>query len=339
MIPYVKIYTQNPVNFYDEYELTEDELSRLYDMFEKGEDQDATDIFIQRFILPPAAKYQDTITSYLEKIDFGIFDKTDSNNLSRNINYLTLGLIAVIKNNYSKYVKNVYGKSVLKRNKITFPDVKNSIINEVIENFIEHFQTALYNTNTFTINAMRTLQRELIAENYKLSKMDLSADTINTIIKNFKASLRTRYPAIYKAIQKKNIVVVSRMTPDGIKFMHYKLDYYIDMSVRATLLNVDRTSVQVMAIANDEPVVEYYLSDNRAVKKDREICQQILTNKIYGRSILAVDDNTAKRLGIMSIDEAKSTPDYAMGINCRHSIRRLDKAYLNQIDKLLQEAA
>jgi hypothetical protein len=91
-----------------------------------------------------------------------------------------------------------------------------------------------------------------------------------------------------------------------------------------------------MALANDEKVLEFYLSDNRAVKKDRESCQQVLAKNILGKSILATDDITAKKLGIMSIDELRAQPDMPLTYNCRHSFRRLPQEYLNKIEELLK---
>lgn len=339
MIPHVDIYIKNPVNFYNEYELTEDELAWLFMMFEEGKGQDATDIFIQQFILPPGTKCQDVILSYMGDADSGIFEQKDTNSLIRNITLLILGLIVLLKKNYSKYIKSVYAPQILKKNELTNVDVKDSIINEVISKFEESVQGTLTETGIFVVNAIRTLQREFIVENFRLIKTKVPEEAMSVIIKQFKASLRTKYPAIYKAIEDRNVVTVSRMTEQGIKSMHYKMDYYIDMNVRATILNVDRYSVQIMALANDEKVVGYRLMDDRLVKRDREICQQILANKRFGLSILATDDDTAQKLGIMSIDEAKSTPDFAMGPNCRHGIYRLSQDFLNQINEFLRRVA
>jgi hypothetical protein len=339
MIPNVEIYIKNPVNFYNKYELTEDELAWLYMMHEEGKGQEATDIFIQQFILPPATKYQDVLISYMGQADSGILEQKETNNLSRNITALTLGLIALLNSNYSKYVKNVYAPQIMKDSGLTDTEVRNSVMNEVVSRFQETVQIALSQTGTFVNNSIKTLQREFIAENFSLRKSELSADAINQIISNFKVSLRKKYPKFYKAIEERNIITTARMTEAGVRFTRFKIDYYLDMVIRDSILNIDRNSVQIMALANSEAVVGYRLMDDRNVKKDREICQEILNNKILGMSLLAVDDLTAKKLGIMSVDEAKATPDFAMGYNCRHGIYRLPQDFLNRIDDLLKEVA
>jgi len=339
MIPYADVYIKNPVNFYNEYELTEDELAWLNMMHEEGNGQAAVDILISKFILPPSIKYQDVIISYMGSADSGIFEQKDTNNLARNITLLTLGLISIINNNYSKYIKSVHAPQIFKDNKLTNDEVKNSVMNEVISKFSEAIQNILSQTSIFAVSSIRSLQRELIAENFRLMKTKVGAEYADELIKRFKKSLRNKYPSVYKAIEDKNIITVSRMTEDGIKSLHYKIDYYLDMNIRSAVFNIDRNSVQIMAVANDEKVVGYHLIDNRDVKIDREICQIILANKRFGISILATDDATASKLGIMSIDEAKSTPDYAMGPWCRHGIYRLSSDYLNKINVLLEEGA
>ncbi len=339
MIPHVDVYTKDPVNFYNEYELTEDELAWLFMMYEEGKGQNATDIFIEQFILPPSTKYQNIILSYLAIIDSGLLDPKEESKLVRNITLLTLGFITLLKDNYSKYIKSVYAPHIFKNNNLKNYDVQDKILNEVLSKFNEPIQAALSNTDIFIVNSIRTLQREMIVENFRLIKTKVPEELMDAIIKRFKASLRTKYPEIYKAMTDGNILVTSRMTDSGIKFMHYKIDDYVNMSVRDTILNTDRITVEIMALSEDEVVVEYYLSDDRMVKKDREICQEVLAKKIYGLSLLATDDITAKKLGIMSIDEAKSTPDYAMGPNCRHTFRRCSSVFLKQINDLLKEVA
>jgi hypothetical protein len=339
MIPNVEIYIKNPVNFYNEYELTEDELAWLYMMHEEGKGQEATDIFIQQFILPPSTKYQDVIISYMGQSDSGVMEQGNANNLSRNVTTLTLGLIALLNRNYSKYVKNVYSPQILKDVGLTNIEVKNSVINEVVTRFQESIQSTLNQTGTFAVNNIRSLQREFIAQNFRLKDTELSASAINNIISKFRSSLKKKYPLIYKAIEDRNIATVSRLTDTGIKSIHYKIDYYLDMIVRDSILNIDRNSVQIMALANSEAVVEYYLADDREVKEPREICQEVLANKILGMSLLATDDLTAKKLGIMSIDELRADPSRPLSFNCRHSFRRLPQDFLNRIDGLLKEVA
>jgi hypothetical protein len=136
-----------------------------------------------------------------------------------------------------------------------------------------------------------------------------------------------------------NILISRKFGPEGESVRHYKVDYYTDMATRATLLNVDRNSNEIMARVNGERVVEYYLSDPRSVIKEREICIEILNNLVEGISILALDEEAASILGCMTVEEAQNTPDFAMGIYCRHGLRRLSEDYLAMINDKIKAAA
>jgi hypothetical protein len=140
--------------------------------------------------------------------------------------------------------------------------------------------------------------------------------------------LREKYPSVYKAALEGNIVATTRFIGDREIKRHYKLNDYADMATRTTLLNVDRVGNEIIARVNEEPVVEYYLYDSRKVKKERQICQDILDRKINGLSLLALSDEVAQKLKIMTVDEARSTSDYAMGPYCRHTIRRVSREFI-----------
>ena len=57
-----------------------------------------------------------------------------------------------------------------------------------------------------------------------------------------------------------------------------------------------------------------------------------------GKSLLALDDDTAVKLGIMTVASAKGTSDYAMGPNCRHSIKRVSRRFRTRIDAILRQS-
>jgi hypothetical protein len=232
-------------------------------------------------------------------------------------------------------VKDIYSGFTYDKVGLKKKAIQSAISSEVISEYEQLISGTLSNTQNFIVNAIRTVQREIIAENLFITKQKLSGVALTREIERFKSSLKTRYPNVYKAVENGNLIT-TRSFRDGREVTrHYKFDYYADLSTRTTLLNIDRITNEVVARSEGDKVVGYELVDSRNVKKDREICQQILSKEILGRSILALDDNTAVLLGIMTVDEAKSTPDYAMGPYCRHSLVKLDKEYLDQIDLLL----
>ena len=119
------------------------------------------------------------------------------------------------------------------------------------------------------------------------------------------------------------------------------------MSVRTTLLNIDRTSVQISVINKEDSrtkkkgypvkVVELYLADDRPLKTgiEREICKQVLRTKKYGKPLLAIDGETGKMLGIMTVDEYMA--EGGQGPYCRHGYRSIPISLRKVLEKIIKE--
>lgn len=336
MIPYTTIATVNPLNFYSEYELSEDELALMVTLTEDGYEQEALDMFLDEFLQPAATKYKDVMTNYLSELNAGPMRNKEQDNLIRSISLLSLGLSSFLSDNFKTFIKNVYAGNVFDKAEITDSELKRNIQKEVIAEFEQLIGATMSQTQSFILNSVRTLQREMVAENLFLKNSDISGDALEAEIIRFKEALQVKYPGIYKAMRQGNIMTTVKFADGQELTRHYKLDYYIDLTVRTTLLNVDRNANMIAALTNGERVMEFYKADNRNVQKDREICQDILTNLVNGVSILALDEEAAKILGVMTVDEAKSTPDYFGGAGCRHSLKRCSANFIAYINERLK---
>jgi len=336
MIANTEIRDKNIVGFYDDYILSDEDLTWFIEMAENGEAETALDLFIKESIIPPGVKYSDFLRQYLNDSESGILSLKDRNKAIRNIAILSVGLGTLWNRLYKTYLKEVYSPDIFIIAGVANDQIRKIILSESIGIFEKAINGAMSQTSSFVINGIRTLQREMIVENFKLRTTGLTGKLLDDEVIKFKRAIRSKYPQLYKAMSEGNILVTSKFSVGGETFRHYKIDTYADMAVRTTLLNVDRASNLMMAMANDEPVVEYILADQRTVKKDREICQDILGNFVLGKSLLAIDKETASKLNIMTIEEAETSPDYAMGVGCRHTIRRLGKAFLNEVDKIIK---
>jgi hypothetical protein len=335
MIPYITIRTEDPVNFYSSFEMDEEDINAFISIYEEGGDQEALDLFMSDYMNLPASKYQKTISGYMGDMDSGPMRNKDQDHLIRNISLLSLGLTTLLTTNFNVYLKKIYGPEVFASADLEEFTVKTSILKDVISEFEQLISNSMSQTQSFVLGSIRTLQREMLAENLLLRNSKITGEVLEAEIKRFKDSLRIKYPDIYSATKNGKILASRKFGPDGETVRHYKFDYYVDLATRTTLLNCDRTTNVIMATANDEKVVEYYLSDPREVKQDRVICQEILNTKVQGVSLLALDEETAIKLGIMTVDEAKSTPDYACGPYCRHSMKRCSFDLLKKIDWIL----
>ena len=330
MIPFVDIEFENIAGFFDEYDLTEEEKQILKEGFEEDRLQETIDMFVENYILPPSIKYQDTISSYLELSTTGPFAEEDIDKISRTVALLTVSIISLLTSNFYKFGK-LFSTKTFKNIGLTDIELKRAITKETLSEFERLITGTLQNTQIFVTSSIRTLQREMIMENILIDKLGIKGPALDKEIERFKKLLRDKYPAVYKAALDGNIVATSRFIGDKEIKRHYKLSDYADMATRTTLLNIDRTANEIIARVNDEPVMEYYLYDSRKVKKERVICQDILDKKINGKSLLALDNVTAQKLGIMTIDEARTTPDFAMNVYCRHTLRRVPKQFLQEL--------
>jgi len=213
-------------------------------------------------------------------------------------------------------------------------DIKRAIFNDIITKYEQTITSAATNIQTFAINSIRSMQKNIIIENIFLRGKNYSKEKLAQVLSEFKANLGVKYPKVFSAIKNGNIVPVP--SGDG-RTRHYKFDYYVDMVTRNIVTNVNRDVIESMALLSGERAVEYVVIDPRKVKDERVICKHILNNLVFGKSILALDIVTATALGVMTVDEARSTPDFAMGIYCRHGLRRLDKAYIDKINTYIEE--
>ena len=335
MIPYNTIQTVSTSDFFQEFELSEEVLDDIRELLEEGFTQETIDIIVNEYLIPASDKYSGVMTDYLDEMDDGPLRDRELDKLTRNISVLSIAFAGYLSGIFNKYVRSGYMDTVFEGAGISDRELKKTIYNEVIQEFERLTSNTISQTQGFVVNSIRNLQREMISENLLLKNSKIEGDILEQEINRFKQSLRIKYPSIYKAINNKNILTTISFRDGEEITRHYKLDYYVDLVARTTLLNVDRTTNIVSALVNDEPVVEFYLADPRNVKKDRELCQEILANKVNGLSILALNDDVATKLGILTYDEAKSTPDYSFGPYCRHSVRRCSKEYIKSLEGIL----
>lgn len=337
MINTVSVDVVNPVGFYDDYRLTDEDIDYLFDMAMAGQEQEAIDTFISENIIPPGTKYSDLARRYLELSTTGVIEDSDRNSILRVLSLLAVGLAGLLYYNYSKYTKKVYSEPIFEKLNLKDKDVQKAILNVALNDYKQSVDGAMAQTSSFVLGGIRAIQRDMIVENLSVKRSKLTGEALNAEIKRFKSSLKTKYPYYYKGMEDGNILVSRKFTDGTESVRHYKLDYYADMATRTTMMNVDRTANMIMAHVNGDRVMEFVWTDHRPVKKDREICQEVLANKINGKSLLALDEEAAEALGIMTVEEAMNTPDYVFGPFCRHSVAPLGREELSEVNKLIEQ--
>jgi hypothetical protein len=247
--------------------------------------------------------------------------------MERSVAIITSAILALLLSNFQKFTDHSIAIVVFEETKIKSAKLKKAILDQTLAQFKSLTEKSMLETQTNVLSFIRTLQKEMIIANQLLAKEDLTNDLVSSEIENFRRLLKRKFPDIYKAMEEGKILK-SSLLPNGT-FRNFKLDAYLEMSVRTTLLNIRNTAIEVDAQLTEADVVEYYQRDFRSVTNERIVCQDILSESINGKSLLALNDNAARILGIMTLAEARSKG--AMGPHCRHGIRQVSKSYVDSL--------
>ncbi len=334
------------IDLFDKYDVFKEDISFYKELIYSGDENTAIDLFIEKYFVDPSDIYQSEISRYLLYSEKGEMKQIQKSKLERAFNLLTLGMVSLFVSNFDIFLSEIIGPVSFKKWKIQTEKVKNTILAETLNQFNLYTHNTLINTQMNVLSQIRKLQNEMIYFNQR-SKL-YYGERLDYETSVFKKELYKKLPELQKLKDSK--IIKYRPDKNGVE-KYYKLTDYIDMSVRTTLLNVDRTSVQVSVLTNEAErvkknknrvpvnVVRYAKVDNRTLKTGirREICQEILGNKKYGVPLLALDTETASLLGIPTVDEVRTTPDYAMGPYCTHGILPINSLLRRLLEKIIKD--
>lgn len=320
------------VRTFNRYNVSAKDYERYMKLLDMGLFNEAIDLFVSKYITAPAGEYSSMMSNFMKVADSGEIKTAVEQKIFFTVSGSSRSLNTLLNENFRSFM-SAYSRNIFSETGISSPKVKKTILENTLNEFDVLTRNTLNATESNVLSAIRRLQKEMIIENQKIATIGIDRLGIRAEIDAFRKKLQDRYPDIYKSLETGQIM--RQISTDG-KITNYKLENYLESAVTTTLLNIDRTSVQVQSEIEGDEIVEYYERDHRRVKSERHICKYILGNKILGKSILAMNPEIAGKLEIMTVDEARGTPDYAMGPFCRHTFRRItDENYLNSIRKLL----
>ena len=315
---------KDPVALFSKYFVTEKDIDRYTRMINTGKGEEAVDEFIAKYMLSVSHQYTLEMQRYLRVAETGEMERKDQNKMVTSVALLTVAMLPVYKNNFRKFIANSYAPAIFKTHGVTSPLVKRVILDNTVSQFMTLTESSMSVTQANVINHIRQMQKEMVVFNQSIKNQTFITGQLNREVALFKEGLRETFPGYYKAMEEGNIL------RDSLG-RNVKPDAYAEMSTRTTILNVDRTSVETIAKIDRVRVVEYYKRDFRTVKEHRQICTQILSNITEGKSLLAMDQETAKVLGVLYIENAKAQG--ALGVNCRHSIKSVSNTFGRKIEK------
>jgi hypothetical protein len=279
--------------------------------------------FYDKYVIDNINKYNNQMSEYMRQARLDMMSATEKNSLITEISIISGILAALTARQYKQFVE-VQGSVILTG--IKSKRVQNEIMRSATDEFERLIKDAMTRTRENVLYNVRQIQRGFVTEQARLRGMGLKGIELDKAINKFKTEIKKRFPDYMELEANKNFLK-TRLAKDGA-VRNLRLDKYTEMSINTALMNVDRTATEVEATIENDIVVEYYLEVRRQVKTtERQICQRIMSNKIMGKSLLAMNETIARALNIMTIAQAKSTPDYAMGYHCRHSIRRVSSEF------------
>jgi len=304
------------------YNVTKKDLAHYEKLIADGDIEQAISEFIDKYIRPFVSQYEQEMLIILQRSLERELTQEQQNKTALKISALSAALSVLITTNFSKLSK-LHIETLKKIGLIDARKMANITEKHLVENFNILTKEAMTRTNQNIINNIRNVQRAIAVDTAGLIKRGIQGVDLEAAKMQLKNTLLKRFPQ-YQEMLKTGNFLLSR---DNKKL---NLNSYIDMSVRTTLLNVDRDIAENEARINDDEVVEYYKADKRIVKEPRVICQHILQNKVNGKSLLALNENAARKYGIMTIEQAKS--EGAMGPNCTHSFKSVSRQFMKELE-------
>lgn len=335
------------VKLFKEYEISEEDLVFYLDLIEQGEVQQALDIFIDKYFVEPSYAYSIAMGRYLEHYEKGEIKQAQKRKIEKSVALLSFALVLMLKDNFKQLIDKIVGPRTFDLRSIKNAKVKQTIIDATLGQFNEQIDRTLIGTQARVLTELRKMQKNMVMFNERTK--GFSEERFKQEVSLFLSRIKKDFPEYQK--MKEGKIIASN--PIGLerRVRYYRLESYAEGSVRATLLNIDRNAVQIYVLNKEAErakkkgrvavnVVKYALVDDRPLKTgvQREICQSILSDKRYGHPILALDQQTADILGIMTVDEAMSTPDYAMAEHCRHGLLPISVNMRKKLEKVIKEA-
>ncbi len=311
---------KDPESLFGKYQVSNEDLKRYRRMIEAGDGEQAISDFVSEYMTGYVELYNATMINYMQKAQEGQLDDRDLGALLAAVPALSLALAELQNDNFRAFVEESMGPAVFAENGIRSKAVQNAILEETLSRFEQQTFGAMAETQNNVLAQIRQMQRAMIIENQRLKDQGIIGAAIRREIKAFREGLLKKFPEYYNALESGNILKSRKFGPAGERVITYNLADYSAMATRTTLLNVDRTAVEVAQTLSGADLVEFYNRDTRPVKEPREICQDILSKKIGGKSYLAMKPEAAALLGVMTVEDARAKG--AFGPNCRHSIRQ-----------------
>lgn len=310
--------------------ITKKDQDRFYQLIDEGDEDRAIDYYITEYVRKETEKYQKTIGAALKKVEGAELTKKEMTDISLKITTASNEYKKEVLESFKDFTLKIYSKIIFKQNDITSAKVKATILDNTFQLFADKTEGALSMTNSKVLSTIRKYQKDMMVTNMKIDEMKSVKGVLDSEVIKFRSDMTKKLqdmnPDLYKMLENDQLIVYR----DGSL---HNFEEYADMSVRTTVLNVDRTAVEIKNLLEGNRVVEFYLRDPRNVKNEREICKEVMSQTFDGLHLVALDPEAAKLLEIPLLEDIKAKGAFMP--NCRHSIKTMSATMINRIEKFL----
>lgn len=340
-------------SYLNKFKISKKDLIEINLLFADGNYQQAIDLYIDKYLGSLSNKAVGIIRTNMAIASKYELSRRQRLKVDENIIRATSDLgsetFSVFKNLVSSllYAKDAYDITRMESGEASkiqlkqLAEINKAIQDKAIKAYLQKGEGILGKTSEEILRDISEIQKDLIVENQKILAKQrsekLDENQLGKLIRAAKKRIKEKHSKYYEKTDGK--IIQSNEYPSRKKdalpgetsVNRYNVDEYLERTMRQISLDVDRDREEALALIREDEVIEYYKRDYRQVKIERVICQEILSVKRNGKSILAVTEEAASKFQIMTVDEAKEQG--AMGPYCRHSIRSVSKSYVEGLQK------
>jgi len=327
---------QDQIKNYKLSDVYDNDFHRYIDgLLKKGKIEQAVNAWNNRTPKDMLHSWGVTIQTYMEWAVADVRTASEVNLLSGKISLITREVKNTLLESHKAFLTDIIAPYYKDLYNVGSADMYKTIVNASIAQFESYVQGALTNTPQHILTDIRQFQLELHNHHQAINKLDNLDNYIDDIERQFKTRMKKKFPSYFQSMQDGKVIKSRWYGKNLDKVKAYSLDEYAEMMARPTVLNIDRACSLAHALNAKHKVIEYVVLDNRTLKTDeeRQICKTILNNKIHGKALLALDEETAILLNLQTVTTAKNKG--AMYIHCRHGIRPVSNDFHQQVEKIL----
>lgn len=324
------------------YKMTKKDQDKMDRMFKRGRHEDAIDFFTNKYLSKMSDDYHNMVKYALTLSTTKVLTAEKLKLLNNNITKVS----NATRKKVDEFSKGMVDRILDHQKEITIYlgwKTLGSLSESAINNasfynlgqavgvyFFMNTEKAWYYTSRINQQVIRKYQRimafEKEQEPYKKKllrrKIKIADETRRRMMKSNKSVFRS---------------LTGEIKAQEERYRTASLEKEISNNLKQTAVGTERAYNEQAAELNEADVMEYYKASNRTIKtKPRVVCIEVLSDSLFGISLVALTDEAADKLNIPLLEDVKARG--GLGQWCRHSVKPVKGSILKKINKMLKES-